>query len=152
MDSNNSDETWFHKFERFASIGANIVVILGIFFALYQIIQSNDAEKRRIAIESIGTTRTTEFVKALARLKTTYNLKNIENQKIFIDDLNYLISIYDNIAMLYINDIADKAIIKEAIASNINDIYNILNLLEKYPHEYRKNIDILYREFNLTNN
>ena len=136
--------SWFKMIERVISILANIAVISGIIFAAIQITQSNKSEKRRIAIEAVSPTRSNDFLKAYARLKTAISIDSIdvEDQTSLIDDLNYVMNVYDNIAIMYISDLADRCIIKNAVYSAIREFSSILEAMS-YPEEYRKNFDTL---------
>lgn len=132
---------WFTKIERMISILAKFAVIIGIIFAFFQIIQSNRIERRSIAIETVKQTRSKEFIKAYTRLKTAYKSKQIKDQYSLIDDINYIMIIYDNIANLYINNLADKCIIKKSVYFAVRDFTPILDFME-YPTEYRENFVI----------
>ena len=158
--------------EKITSIIANILIILGLIFALVQIIQVGRIEKRRIAIEAIEKIRTPEYIKAVARLKTITNfvkkegikpipisltqdrerletiLNSIEIEGIeltnilLIDDINYILNTYDNLAILYINDLVDKQIIENNVCENILEISDTLDFFE-CPDltRYRRNFD-----------
>lgn len=134
------NKKWLIKIERIISIIANISVIVGIIFVFIQIIQSNHFERRRIAIETISQTRSNEFLKAYTRIKTYHNSKQVKDYNSLVDDINYVINAYDNIANLYINNLADKCIIKRSVFSATKELSPILDSME-YPVEYRKNFD-----------
>ncbi|GEM_PF-2386032 len=138
------NRSWVKIIERAISFLANIAVISGIIFASIQITQSNKSEKRRIAIEAVSPTRSNDFLKAYARLKTAISTDSIdvEDQTSLIDDLNYVMNVYDNVAIMYISDLADRCIIKNAVYSAIREFSSIVDTLS-YPKEYRKNFDTL---------
>jgi len=129
---------------------ASIAIIVGIIFAYIQINQANDLEKRRTAVEAIRQTRSNEFLKAYARLKKeslkTKQIVIFPNKGNYtIDDVNYVINIYDYIAILYISNIADRCLIKDAVYEAGKDSSGIFDQIlidgNPYPKEYRKNLD-----------
>lgn len=136
------NKSWFKKIEKLISILANVAVICGIIFALVQITQANKSEKRRISIDAVSQTRSNDFLKAYARLKTAYTSQEVKDHTSLIDDLNFVINVYDNIAILYINDLADKSIIKANIYPTAKELSSILDAMS-YPKEYKKNIETL---------
>ncbi len=114
----------FETVERLISIASNIAVIAGIVFAFIQVDQSNQSEKRLVAIEAIRQTRTDDFIKSYTRVKSAFQLKvNIAQDNSLIDDINFIKNTYDNIAILYLNDLGDKNIIREAIYLGVKDFY-----------------------------
>lgn len=142
MTPKNDHNNWFAKVRNWISVITNIAVIAGIIFAYVQIKQANRTEKRRIAIEAVSLTRTAEFLKAYSILKTAYNTKKVEDKNQLIDKLNYVMNVYDNIAILFINDLGDKCIIKNAVYPGVTEFYAILNSMQ-YPYEYKKNVNTL---------
>jgi hypothetical protein len=113
------------------SIISNIAVIIGIIFAFAQIVQSNRSEKRLIAIEAVKETRTNDFIKSYTRLKSEFESgTKIKQDNALIDDLNYMMNTYSNIAILYLNDLGDKEIIKNTVYSGVKDFYIIIDSLK----------------------
>jgi hypothetical protein len=139
-----ANRIWFIRTERIISIFADLAVIIGIIFAFYQIIQSDQAEKRRVAIEAISETRSPEFLKAYTRLITACKAGNIEDKNVLIDDLNYVMNVYDKLAILYINELVDRCVIKNTISSAVEQLFSVLECMS-YPAEKRKNLDTLIR-------
>lgn len=129
------------RLERLLSILANTAVIAGIIFAFFQIIQTNQAEKRRIAIEAIRQVRTNEFLKANDELKTAYATRHIGDEQTLLDNLNYVMNVYDNIAIMYINNLADRCVVKNSIYSGAKEFAPVLGFL-KSPERYRNNFDM----------
>lgn len=125
----------------------NLSVIVAVILGFLQLNQSNRSDERLHAIEAVKQTRTVEFLKALTRLTEGFENTNNDSMETFRDDLNYVMNTYDNIAILYLNDIVDKCIIKEAIESGLNNFIDILDSIN-FPVEYRKNIDLLKSELN----
>lgn len=124
----------------------NLSVIVAIIFGISEILQNKETERRKIAIEAVAKTRSIDFIKSFTRLKTAYiSNKNIEiiSDSTYIDDLNYLMNTYDNIAILYKHDIADKNIIKQSIESNLIEFSKIINSIKGYPKAYKENINYL---------
>ena len=119
------------KIDKIIALLANLTVISGIFFAVYQIIESKQLEKRSIAIEAINSTRSNDFIKAYNKLL---------HEDITADDLNYVIGVYDTIANLYTNDLADQCIIKENLYLTAKDILRILDNDNNISKIYKENI------------
>jgi len=128
------------KIEKFLAMTANVCVIIGILVAIFQFSQSKRAEKVQNAINAINQTRSDDFLKAYARLKTAYSTGQANDQVTLIDDLNYVTNTYDNTALLYINDLADRCVIKKAMFSTVQELPSICDKLS-FPKEYRQNID-----------
>ncbi len=134
----------FKTMERLLSLMANATVVVGIVFAFYQIRQAELMEKRRVAIAAIGQTRTAEFLKAFRILKTVHESKRIkeEEKEALLDSLNLVMNVYDNIAIVYLNNVADRCIIKRSIQSGAQEMSNISDFIG-YNSTYRKNFDAL---------
>lgn len=133
---------WVKTVERSFSLLANAAVVTGIGFALYQLHQSNTFEKRRIGIEAVSQTKSAEFLKAYRMLKSAEETRQVaDEEKIaLVDSLNHVMNVYDNIATLYINDLADKCIIKNGVYSGAKEMAPISDSLS-YPAKYRKHFD-----------
>lgn len=132
-------------FERLLSILASLATAAGIFFAIYQIRLANTAEKRGLAVEAIRQTRTAEFTKAFRQLKTAYETRRVDekDKDSLIDSLNHVMNVYDDIAVLYINDIVDKCIIKDSIYSSAKEMSDISTALSPSPPEKRAHFNSL---------
>jgi|SRR5579885_398448 len=137
-------EHWFRSVERLFSFFANVAVVVGIMFALYQIKQAELTERRRVAIEAVGQVRSAEFLKDYRMLKAAYSSKHVkeEDKDALIDSLNHVMNVYDNVAILYISDVADRCIIKNSIQSGAQEVSQMSKFFE-YPPEYRSNFDSL---------
>lgn len=134
----------FEKIEKIISIIANIAIISGIIFALVQVVQSSRFEKRRIAIESLAILRSNGFLESYDNLLGSDPNIILFNSSLR-EDLNYVINVYDNIAILYLNGLADKNLIKRTIYPAIKQVVSILDSIS-YPKENRLNIDLLISE------
>lgn len=131
---------WFRRAEKLITLSANIAVLLGVIFALDAITRSNESERRRTAIEAISQTRSPEFLRAYARLKTAAQSGQTTDMASTVDDVNYVVNVYDNIAVLTINALADVCIVKKSLSSSLDEVRGILDRLS-YPPEYRRNLD-----------
>lgn len=136
--------TWF---EKILAMLTNVFVIVGIFFAFVQLKASQRSEKIQNAINVINQTRSSDFLKAYARVKTAAQTKQVGDQISLIDDLNYVMNTYDNAALLYLNDRADKCMIKQATFSTVQELPAISDELS-YPKDYRKNVDEFLKQMN----
>lgn len=133
MKNTQNQRTSFY--ERIISTLANIAVIAGIGFATYQVLQTDQIEKQRTAVEAIREIRSPAFLKSYARLKTAYINDDLDKSVEMVDDINYLMSVYDNIASLCANNLADKCIIKDSIFPSIRDLLKILKSISFCPKE-----------------
>lgn len=133
-------ETRIDKISKWLSIGANAVVIIGIILAFVQFSHMKRNEKIQNAINALNQTRSSEFLKAYTRLKTAQRGRNTQDTQTLIDDLNYVMNTYDNIALLYINDLADRCVIKGGTHTATKEVSSIFEALS-YPKENRNNFD-----------
>lgn len=131
------------KINQCITLVMKLSVIVAVIVGLIQLYQANRSEKRIIAIEAVKQTRTVEFLKALARLREGFENKKIDDMEAYRDNLNYVMGVYDNIAILYHNDVVDKCIIKDSVESGLNIFVPILDSIENFPVEYRENVDLL---------
>jgi len=141
----------FNHFKEIFSLISNIFVTIGVMVAIFAMIvaymqyqQIKQLDKKRFAIEAINTTNETQFIKAYTRLKTiannfkfkTYNkelLKEIynnsnyvKNKNFVIDDINLVLITYNNISMLYFNNLANQGILETGIYAEIREFSKIL--------------------------
>lgn len=138
------EKPWFRRAEKLLAVFANIAVVLGVIFALDAIRRSNQSEMRRTAIEAISQTRSLDFLKAYARLKTSAQSGQTADMASTIEDVNYVVNVYDNIAVLTVNALADLCIVKQSISSSLDEVRGILDRLS-YPLDYRRNLDAAAR-------
>lgn len=126
--------------EKILAMTTNVFVIVGIFFAFAQLRAAKQSEKIQNAINAINQTRSSDFLKAYARIKTAAQTKQADDRVTLIDDLNYVMNTYDNAALLYIKDRADRCMIKEATFSTVQELPAICETLS-YPEAYRSNLN-----------
>ena len=124
----------FSWFQPLVSVVASVAIIFGIYFAYKQLQLSTTLEKRRTAIEAVYQVRTPDFQNALADLKRANNSKKgkIVLDNPMIDRVNHVMNVYDHLAMLYIDDLADRCILKESTYSTIKEMSEINDAIE-YP-------------------
>jgi hypothetical protein len=138
-------ETWEDRLGKRVQLLANLVVVAGIFFALYQFNESIKAEQRRLAIEAVSQTRSADFLKAYADLKTAYRDGRVEGDPVAIrDDINFVMGVYDHVALLYISETADRCIIKNSVQSAVKDLLPVCDAMA-YPKKYREHVDALLK-------
>jgi hypothetical protein len=150
--------------QRITAILASVAVIAGVCIALIQLhqteslerqrsLQAEAAEKRRLAIEAISQARSVEFLRAYRRLTEVYlNRHNKppsadrpeerEERMALIDSLNYVMNVYDSIAIIYNHDLADRCIIKENIYDGSRQMARFCDAFQ-YQANYRKNFDAM---------
>lgn len=164
LPKDSSSWLWLNSVQKIMSILASLAVILGVVIALRQLrqtdtieqqrsVQSEIAEKRRLAIEAVSQTRSVEFLRAYRRLKVAYTTQHLEPTKgesseareekwALTDSLNYVMNVYDSIAIMYNNNLADRCIIKENIYSGSNEIATFCDAFS-YPKGYRMNFNTM---------
>lgn len=143
----NRDRFWL-RVERMASIaaiGASLATVAGIFFVIYQIRLSNTIEKRRVAVEAVRQTRSAEFIKAFRQSKVVYQTGKIDakDKDALEDSVNHVMNVYDDIAVIYINDLADKCLIKESVYVAAKEWSTISKGVSSSVPEDRKHFDLL---------
>ena len=141
--------TWF-RVEEIAflvSIVANVATAAGIILLVFQLSQTNTIESRRVAIEAIRQTRSPEFLKAFRQAKLVSQTEEIDekDKDALIDSVNHVMNVYDDIAVIYSNNIADKCMIKDSIYSAAKEWSEIVNKVSTYRSEDRKHFDLLLR-------
>lgn len=122
------------------SMGANAVVIAGIIVAFIQFYYAKRSEKVQNAINAVNETRSRDFLQAYTRLKTASESKKPADTTTLIDDLNYVMNTYDSIALLYINGLADRCVIRNGTYAASKEMSSISKSMS-YPTEYRANFD-----------
>lgn len=135
---------WVKPVERFFALLANLAVIGGVWFAVNQLRQADVLEQRRVAIEAVGQTRTPEFLSAYRRLKDAHASQQVkaEDREKLVDSLNQVMSVYDQIAILYVHNVADKCIIKAGIHRGASEMAPIASSFT-YPDKYWDNFNSL---------
>ena len=117
------------KIEKKFSILGNFAVIVGVIFAIYQINIAIHAEKRGIAIDVISKTKTSEFLQAQTRLASWPECIAYKNDaSLLLYDLNYVLNTYDIVAVYFINNIADRCIIKQGVYQTAIDFKKVLDI------------------------
>jgi|GEM_PF-4207120 len=127
--------SWYYSIPLVLEVMANLFVVLGVPIALLQIHDSEQSERRRIAIEAVSELRSPRFLEAYTRIIDAGqppNQQNIVADPDLRDDLLYLVSAYKNIACLYRNNLADKRVILLEIDPGFKSIMVILQA-NNYP-------------------
>ena len=141
-----SQSSRFSLIANVIAIAANIAVIVGITAAFVQIRQANQFEQRRVAVEATAPTKSTEFLTAYSKLMDAYERDNtMFSSSSLFDDLTYVMNVYDDIAILYLNGLADKDLVKQRVRGALKALVPILNAM-KWPAELRRNFDGLLRD------
>jgi len=125
-----------------ASFLADIAVVLGIAFAVIQLTHADRSERRRVAIDAVNQTRSPAFLKAYTNLKMSYQGGQVHGDLPLLEDVNYLVNVYEHIALLYMNDLADKCLIRQSVYPALRELSPIWDAMS-YPKNYRENIDRL---------
>lgn len=126
-NSNSTKNKFANLLETWTKIIANIGVILGIMFAFCQLNQSNQLERRHTAIEVVQVTRTKEFLDSYARIIQTTSSKEQSDSVQLSSDLTFVVNTLDHVGELYLNNLADRKIIKSELYNAICVILDILD-------------------------
>lgn len=120
---------------------ANGAVLLGVFFAVFQLRQTARIESVRLAVDTTNTTRTADFLRSYKKLLDAHHQDpDMLNTDSLDDDLNFVMSVYDNIAILYIHNLADRDLIKTHVSDAMKKLAPVLKA-KKWPPELRVNFD-----------
>lgn len=104
--------------------------------------QTNEEYKEKsIAVSKLTTT--VEFIQSYSRLKNCYTHRRIENREQFVDDLNFVMGKFDEIALHIHSKQIDGCIIKTGVYATILDFMPILDFCS-YPSANREKFDQLY--------
>lgn len=126
---------------QFVHILANVAVILGIIFAVVQIHQTKQIESVQLAVDATTPTRTTDFLESYRKLMDAYNIDHdMVNTDSLRGDLNLVMNVYDNIAILYLHNLADREIIEARVHDGMAKLVPVLEA-KKWPTESRLNFD-----------
>ncbi|MCD4652516.1 hypothetical protein K8T06_01110 [bacterium] len=126
----------------------NVCVIVGIIFIYFQLNQSYEQSEIEIAIHVIDETRTPEFLRSVARLKTAS--LNAKGQSLFkktigqiytkgdfsrnlncmIDDVNIVLSVFINCWNLDQEGLANRNLFRRGIYPEVREFSKILDALE----------------------
>jgi hypothetical protein len=128
------------RLEKPLAMTESVFVIVGIILVFVSLYMTDKSEKRQNAINAISTTRSSDFLKAYTRLKTVYNSHETKDAAVLIDDLNFVMNTYDNIALQYTNHLADRCLIKNSTYPAIKEMLSISHALS-YPKESLKNVE-----------
>lgn len=137
---------WFSDVAKVIAIAADIAVVTAVIFVLVQIVQSNQFEKRRVAIDATAPTASVEFLASYTRLFDAYTADpTMFSSGSLRDDLIYVMSVYDNMAILCLNGLADKDLVKQRSLRAMTVLLPILDAM-KWPPESRRNFDALVND------
>ena len=160
----------FEKLGKITSVLANCLVIIGITIAYIQLRQTQHIDEKRVAIEAVRTAEDQFFLKTIARLKTfskhvSTNASNSElltqiyetkeyrkALSLMTDDINYILSYYNYISMLFDKKIADGDILITGSYIQAREFSKILNKVSNLPDltwvlQARQDFDRLLMEF-----
>lgn len=142
----------FQQIQAITSVIANIAIMVGIMFAALQLAQMQSEERRRIAIEATAPLRTTQFLSAYTRVReAAADGSDLSRDGTVHDDFYYVISIYDNIALMYVSGIADKEVITEEVRNRLRVLLPIMDATGWPSDTERKNLNKLIRAIGVNN-
>lgn len=120
---------------------ANIAVILGIAFAVLQIVEARRIERTRVAVEALSPTYGSDFVNSFSKLWESYAQDPyMPGTDSLDDDLLYVMSVYDFIAILYLQGFVDSRLVEERVCNSMDAFHPIL-LAKKWPADSRRNFE-----------
>ena len=124
---------------------ANGAVLIGIIFAVVQLLQTKQIESIRLAVDAKAPTRAPEFLNSYNKLLDAYNRDpEMLNTESLRDDLSFVMNVYDNIAVLYLHKLADRSIIEERVHDGMTRLEPVLKAM-KWPAESRVNFDAVLK-------
>lgn len=130
------------KLKCWIDIASKVVAIIIGIFAFWQFHESQQSDRRQVAIEAVAHVKTKEILESLVRLEENYERNTLDYDGVE-RDLAHVMSWYDHLGLLYLNDgQANKCIIQGAVIPYAESIQKILNALQ-YPRERRMNFDLL---------
>jgi hypothetical protein len=118
---------------RLSTLTANIAMILGIVFAIFQYLQTKENNKRLFAIDAVNRFYNSEFLKSTAFINTPDNADTTSIQ--YIDASNCIFNTYYLIAIIYNGKMAENEIISKAIKFEL-DIYVKSRSFKKKSNTY----------------
>ncbi len=140
--------TW-ERASRVITFSTKLSVIVAVGFGIFQVNYQREVEARKVAIELANATREPGFLRAFSRLKGACAGAVVEDKQGFVDDLNHVVAVFDNIAILYLNDLADREIVGESIGGKLKEFCGIMDSIEGFPPEERINIDQLHENLSV---
>lgn len=132
--------------EKLISILANLFVIFGVLFAIYQFWEIRDFEMKSNSMNLIQKTREPEFTRAFQFVSQEMRNGNRDRDQV-IESLNYLANTYDYISVLYFSGNIDKEIVKQSTYQAIDVLSDIFTFY-KYPENRLVNFYKLETEVN----
>ena len=121
--------------------GANLVVIVGIVLALWQIRQTQQIESIRLAVEATTPIQSREFLEAYRNLRTAYrNDPSMIHTESVDDDLMLVVNVYESIVVLYLNDLLKDEIVELRLFEGMKKIAPILDA-KGWPPSSRQNFN-----------
>lgn len=137
----------FSRVTQLVSLGANLAVIAGIAFAYAQIQQAKNVERCRVAMIAVEPTLSTQFLESYRKLRRAYlDDPTLSSPEPLRDDLYYVLTVYDNIALLCLRGIADEDLVRASTYSAIKELLPIIDAM-KLPVESRTNVESLLKRF-----
>lgn len=131
----------YERTAQFIQVMANVAVVVGIIFAVVQLHETRRIESIRLAVEATSPTRSPEFLVAYGKLVDAFALDtDMLNTDSLRPDLSLVMSVYDNIATLYLQNLADREIIQSLVRDAMSHLIPILEV-KKWPKESRRNFD-----------
>lgn len=131
------------RVDQVITFSTKLSVIIAIVFGIYQVYHQESVETRKVAIELVNSTKEQGFLEAFSRLKGVSGGTAVVSKQDFVDDLNHVLAVFDNIAILYLNDLADRDIIDACIGGKLEELCEMLDSFTGFPGHERTNIDKL---------
>ncbi len=118
-----------------------MAIVVGL-FAFVQFSASRERDRTQVAIEAVTNIKTPEIIAALVRLDDHYEKNELDYDGIRFD-IALVMSWYDHLAMLYLNDtVANRCIIQGGVKPYVGSIQRVLTELE-YPRERQASFELL---------
>jgi len=136
-----SAETKYDTGAQIVQMLANVAIVLGIVFAIAQLLQTRHIESIRLAVDATSPAGTREFLASYGKLVDAYHEdRDMLNTDSLRDDVSFVLTVYDNIAILYLHNLADRNIVEARVHDGMSQLIPILDA-KKWPIEARSNLD-----------
>jgi hypothetical protein len=126
------------RFEYWLGLVSSIAVTIGVVFAGAQLWQNRELERKKNSIELTNLVHSKDFNLAYKRV-IEQRARGDKDANRIIDDLNYVVSVYDHIAIMYFNDVLDRNIVEENLGDFLPEINESLTFFG-YPEKGMRNI------------
>lgn len=142
---------WLRQLPAKLVVAANVSTAAGVVFAGAQLWQGRQVELRKNAVDAAQLLYAKEFSASYRRIIDRVEQKDTTTAGIE-DDLNYVVGIYDHVAIMYFSGILDKKIIEDNLGEALPRVVSIMESHFHYPAFSLKNMKKLEKIIKDKNN